>query len=402
MSRILLAWELGLNLGHLTRLLPLALRLREKGHTVAVAARNLGTASEVLGPAAISFVQAPYLAESDPLPHRAAGYSDILRAYGWGGPSTLRVLTQGWFNLFHSFRPEIVVADFSPTAVLAARMRDIPFLLVGNGFEIPPATIPLPPFPGFALAISRHAAESEQLVVRNANVVARALGGRPLEALAEIVYPERALLATYPELDHYGERLDTRYIGPLLGELQLPTVAWPGGAPRGIFVCVRPNTVSAGAILGALSQIEAPVVCVAVGFTAGSLRRFGACNIRFESQPVALAQIAPTADLCVSYGAEGTMMTFLRAGTPIVLSPGHVEAKLSARRLKALGVGTVLPPRLTVEAAATSVTAAIRSPVLHQAAADFAARCATRQLESAVTTTAQVIDRMVRQLPPAE
>jgi UDP:flavonoid glycosyltransferase YjiC (YdhE family) len=121
-SRFLLTWELGLNLGHLARLQPVAVELKKRGHAVLVAARDLGAAAYVLSAAGISFIQAPYLAHGHPLPHRAAGYSDILRAQGWGDLTTLRGLVEGWINLYRMFRPDVIVADYSPTAVLAAYM----------------------------------------------------------------------------------------------------------------------------------------------------------------------------------------------------------------------------------------------------------------------------------------
>ena len=73
MSRILLTWELGLNLGHLTRLLPVAQRLEADGHIVLVATRDVQAAARVLGPAGIPFVQAPYLPNGIALAHRPAG-----------------------------------------------------------------------------------------------------------------------------------------------------------------------------------------------------------------------------------------------------------------------------------------------------------------------------------------
>jgi len=87
MSRILLTWELGLNLGHLARLLPVAQQLRSDGHVVLVAARDLQAAATVLGPAGIPFVQAPHLPKGIALAHRATGYADILLSQGWSDPS---------------------------------------------------------------------------------------------------------------------------------------------------------------------------------------------------------------------------------------------------------------------------------------------------------------------------
>src|ERR1700704_2393369 len=123
--RILMAWELGLNLGHLTRLLPVAQRLKEEGHSVLVAARDIQAASKVLGPAGISFVQAPHLPAGTPLSYRPASYADILLSQGWSDPSTLWGLTQSWMNLVHLFRPDRLVLDYSPTASLAARILQI-------------------------------------------------------------------------------------------------------------------------------------------------------------------------------------------------------------------------------------------------------------------------------------
>ena len=41
---------------------------------------------------------------------------DILRAQVWGDRRILAGLTEGWINLYRIFRPDIVVADYSPTA----------------------------------------------------------------------------------------------------------------------------------------------------------------------------------------------------------------------------------------------------------------------------------------------
>ena len=48
------------------------------------------------------------------------------------------------------------------------------------------------------------------------------------------------------------------------------------------------------------------------------------------------------ADLCVTYGAEGTMLKLLLAGVPQVISPWHVETFMAARRVEALQAGRVL------------------------------------------------------------
>ena len=61
MSRYLFAWELGANLGHLTRLVPVARALAKRGHEVLFATRDLGEGAETLMLNRLSYVAAPTL-----------------------------------------------------------------------------------------------------------------------------------------------------------------------------------------------------------------------------------------------------------------------------------------------------------------------------------------------------
>src|SRR5256885_10808551 len=59
MSRILCVWELGTGYGHLGRLLPVALQLRERGHEVVFALRDLTHAEAFLGRRGFRLLQSP-------------------------------------------------------------------------------------------------------------------------------------------------------------------------------------------------------------------------------------------------------------------------------------------------------------------------------------------------------
>ena len=338
MSRVLLTWELGLNWGHLTRLLPVAQRLRAEGHTVLVASRDVQAAASVLGPNDISFVQAPHLPKGIPLDHRAAGYADILLSQGWSDVSALWGLTQGWINLIRMFRPDRMVLDYSPTMMLAARITRVPSVLVGNGFELPPATDPLPAFPGFSWATEERAAAAERLCVRSANDVLKAYRSPGISALRDLFIEHPRLFATFPELDHYGARADTHYIGPLLATLKLPTVVWPEGEGPRIFACLRPDTSHVWEILSALADSEGRIVCVASGFIPEQLRQYARPHLRFSLGPIDLQPLLD-ADLTLTYGAEGTIMRFLAAGVPQLISPWHVETYMAVKQIETANFG---------------------------------------------------------------
>ena len=89
MSRILLVWELGGNLGHITPLLALAKALRGRGHDVSFAL-DTRLASDVLTREAFAFVQAPMVRSTAPdLPREPASYPEILFHYGFADPAAL-------------------------------------------------------------------------------------------------------------------------------------------------------------------------------------------------------------------------------------------------------------------------------------------------------------------------
>ncbi len=149
-------------------------------------------------------------------------------------------------------------------------------------------------------------------MLENANRVAEQMRGARINNLRDIVTPTRALLTpTVPELDHYGRRDGARYIGPLVRPLGGRSLDWPeAGRPKKVFVFVRPDTAHVNEILGALKTLEAAVICIAPGFKDAQPARHRAPNILFSRQLADLSKLAPAADLCVSYGAEGTMLSF--------------------------------------------------------------------------------------------
>jgi UDP:flavonoid glycosyltransferase YjiC (YdhE family) len=126
LSRILLAWELGNNLGHLSRLLPLGRRLRGHGHSLLAVVRDLALAARVLGPAGIPFIQAPRMSMASKVSTQPASYADVLRHTGWADTHQLWGMTQAWINVLRMFSPDLVVLDHSPTALLAARCTTTP------------------------------------------------------------------------------------------------------------------------------------------------------------------------------------------------------------------------------------------------------------------------------------
>ena len=121
MGTVLIAWELGDGLGHLMQLAPIVRGLAARGHTVFAALRHLGRAEAMFG-RGVSLLAAPWAqtpVERQVLP--PVTVAQVLNNMGWHDADHLRSLCGAWRSLYALVRPDVVVFDHAPTAMLASR-----------------------------------------------------------------------------------------------------------------------------------------------------------------------------------------------------------------------------------------------------------------------------------------
>ena len=374
MSRMLLAWELGSNLGHLSRLLPLASRLKERGHEVLVSARDLGLATEVLAPVGIRFIQSPADGRARPATRQPQSYADVLLMQGWESMPRLWGLVQAWGNLFRLFRPVVVVLDYAPTALLAARILRLPCALLGTGFELPPLQAPLGPFPGFrASAENARAADAQAL--ESANRVLEAYQAAPLAALCDLFRTEYRWLTTFAELDQYGPRSGETYVGPIGRVDRGEPVTWPAGFRHRVLAYLRPGMADPLRILRALAgQSDAAVICAAPGVSPEISEGLGRPGFQFVPRPVSFLALLPQASVLVSYAPAGSVAQSLLEGVPQLMMPAHVEAQMTAVRVASLGAGLTLRGEATEREIATALRRVLDERRFKVRALEFASR----------------------------
>jgi len=340
MSRVLLAWELGSNLGHLSRLLPLASRLKERGHEVLASVRDLGLATEVLAPVGVRFVQSPADGRARAAPGQPRSYADVLLMQGWASMPRLWGLVQAWGNLFRLFRPAVVVLDYAPTALLAARILRQPCALLGTGFELPPLQAPLGPFPGFEGVTAENARAADAQALESANRVLEAYQAAPLAALCDLFRTEYRWLTTFAELDQYGPRSKETYVGPIGSVDGGEPVTWPPGFRHRVLAYLRPGMEDPLRILRALAgERDAAVICV-----------------------------------FVSYAPAGSVAQSLLEGVPQLMVPAHVEAQMTAVRVASLGAGLTLRGEVTEREIATALRHVLDERRFKVRALEFASR----------------------------
>jgi len=323
-SRILFAWELGGNLGHVMRMRTVACALRERGHDV-------------------SLHKEPSLRSSAPdLPREPASYPEILLHYGFADPAALTDAVRCWRSLYAQAAPDLIAFDHAPTALLAARGLGIPRVLLGTGFASPPRITPMPTIRPWQNIPAERLVASEQRALDTANAALRALGAPPLDVFHDLLDVEENILATLPELDHYGARPHTEYWGPIFDDSNGIEPPWPDGEGKKLFVYIRPASTAFRPLIALLRRARLRTVWFAPGIRPDAISQLESPSLRIVREPVNVRQAAASASAAVLHGGHSTTAAMLLAGVPVLLLPEHVEQFLLGRNVAALGVGATL------------------------------------------------------------
>src|SRR5690348_11039341 len=99
---------------------PLANALARVGHRVFAAVRDVGRAPLALD-RGVRLLPASFAVSRGGTRRAAHTFAHVLAEVGWDDPRQLAARTQAWRNIYALTRPDLIVFDHSPTALLAAR-----------------------------------------------------------------------------------------------------------------------------------------------------------------------------------------------------------------------------------------------------------------------------------------
>ena len=394
MSRILFAWELGANLGHLTRDLPVAERLRALGQDILFVVKDVAMAEQLLSTRGFSFVQAPVA----PLPQKRnapANYSEMLMAAGYGESSSLSGRVQAWTSLFKLHRSDVVVINHAPTALLAARATGLPAVVTCIGFEVPPQVAPLPSIRPWENIPLGRLQSADAFVLEQLNGVMSHYGHSAFEGVADLFEGVPTLFTTFSELDHYGARANGEYLGMFSSLGDGENRAWPEADGPRVFAYLRPTVPGFEDMLVALRDVGVSALCVVPGIADDLAERYRSPRVDIVTQPLALPSILSGASLAVVYGT-GTMTDALLAGVPLLMVPQVVEQVLMAKRIEALGAGLLWHPPRTTASARDILWSMLANAGSRRAAQAFAAKYQKFSPSMAVEQVSQSILRAAR------
>ncbi len=343
MAHIHFAWELGGGLGHAGRLKPLAQEAMRRGHRVSLSLRDLVHTESLLRDLEAPRLQAPvWLHKVHGVPDPQVSLAEILLTCGYLDADALQGLFVGWRALLQQLRPDLLVADYAPTAMLAARSLGLLCTSVGIGFFIPPDASPLPSLRDWEPVQARRLANSDAQVLRAANTVLTRVGASPLARAAQLLHGDVPLVLTWPELDHYARTqlpACQRWWGPSMLPHAGLAPTWPQGDGPQVFAYLKADHPDHVLALRALVKLGCRTVCYMADVAAGRPPPVTSPLIHYTRGPVDLGLTLPDSALCICHAGEATLAQALLRGVPLLLMPTQAEQFLIARRVSQSGAG---------------------------------------------------------------
>ena len=210
MNRVVFVSELGEGLGHVSRLLPIAKRMKSDGFECIFVVSHYEAAFREVQNAGFLVVPGPPVRMA-PLKRGqlAKSLGDIIGRAGFGEFHKLSFNLKAWDSIFHVLAPNLIIMDYAPTARLAAGKK-FNTAVVGSPFTIPPINQEtLPRFrPGALLYL-------EKSLMENIDRAQKENQGWIPRKLADLFYADKTFTTFFPQIDRYFTLREEQSIGPL-------------------------------------------------------------------------------------------------------------------------------------------------------------------------------------------
>jgi hypothetical protein len=337
MATFLFVWELGHGLGHMTMLQPIVESLIHKGHCVTVALRDLSKA-ELFFPEC-QLLQSPIkLRGSAGQIALPATYVDVLYNTGFRDRDELNSLVRAWQSLIAHVRPDCIVFDHSPTALLASLKFNTKRVLFGVGFCCPPPSPALLPLRRMTLAEIGQAAEIENRVLTNVNSLISSWKAEPLEHVMQLyARPDETILSTFSELDHFGPRPEAKYWGIAVKQEGMD-VQWPANGGKKVLAYLKPFP-GLPTLLKCLVREGYSTIVLGGPFDPELKRTLAGPTMHFEDRLISLRTIGAECDFAILNGTHVMTTTMLLKGKPLIQFPLYLEGQMTAERVEKFGAG---------------------------------------------------------------
>lgn len=349
MATIVGICELGGYLGHISKITSLLHGLRELGHQiVAVLPNNSLVDFMELQHPPIPYVLGPKLtmpafkASRDP-----ANLSEVLLCAGMGTHAVLDPCANLWRQLLLLLKADLILADYAPTPLLAARTLGLKSVVLGTGFSVPPVLSPIPAFNRRLNIQDSVLAASDLQLVSVLNEYLQRFDAPMLTGVSDLYWQSEFVGIThYQAFDHfaYARPEHTAYYALATQISGGIGVSWPEGTGLKVFAYLKTEYPGLEFLLRWLQSAEVKAVIYISGDQADKWLHLQTQHLRIYLQPVDLTELLPAADWLIYHAGSGMASQALRNGKASILIPIHYEQLFTAEAMVSRQLGYLLNP----------------------------------------------------------
>lgn len=398
MANILFTWELGAGSGHVAPYTNLVNLLEKQGHKVYYILKYLNQSELFFKGTQVTYFQAP--GEYRPVIQKVRNSNSaakILYNAGFGDVDFLTALIRSWQNLYELINPDLIIFDYSPTAMLAARNGKAKRLAIGTGFHLPPEMKPIPSI-WSELGMNKGKDDTnevkkfEERMVKNINAAAAENDIAPISHFHELYDADMKIFRTYKEMDHYQGREKTDYAG-VLKSAPGAEPEWPKQSGPKIFAYLKPFK-TLPKLLEKINSKKLSTLIYGDGISAKMKKEFTSNNLRFSEQRLDMDTIGKMADIAICNAGHSASCELLLSGVPLLLLPLNLEQHMVARNVQNLGAG-LNAPKLVPEGMTMKLKALLKETKYREAAQAFAKKYANDKSTASVEQIAATINSML-------
>lgn len=337
MVRIFLATEADEGLGHVAPWSGFVAQALERGYEVHMAAPDVGLLYASIGKQHdIPLWSSPSVVRSTQRQQNSAkavrSWPELLVSLGYAQAHALLGAVSAWRSILMRVQPQVVVADYAPALLLAAKTLSIPSLEVGGGFCVPPMQPEFCNFPGISSNNRQAIQDADTQLTAAINACLAQFNMRGIASARDMQsWPVSRVVLSPAELDPYGPRHDVVYAGLLTPDVRNPAVTLPNQPWPPIVGYLKANTPGLEILLDEIEQSGHDALIYVAGLHDTSLPRYR--HVQLTEQPFALADALLQADFYVSNGGLHGLGQALESGCWPVVVPQQAEQIATARNL---------------------------------------------------------------------
>lgn|GEM_PF-449287 len=358
MATILYAWEYGADLGHISVFLPIAKKMRTQGHRVRIsipfAANSAFLIKKMLTENEFEFLDAPgsYVKT---VSGEIGSHAELMRQLScFRNQDDFQFFFKSWLTLLEEEAPDLVICDFAPVALLAARQLGISNLLLDLGFFVPDLEQSLPSFFDYVVfsnqtiddsALEKAKYKAENCLLEMVNTTFSEFNFPLLQKFADFYTSDKTLWLNYEELSPFKHTANTQFSGVVVSENGGLAPQWKLNrfeSPK-IFAYLKQDNPVNKMIMEALRADKNLDVIIYIPDCNEAIKKV--CNsdhLTVESLPLNMPLVLKDADLVISNAGAGLVAQTLLAGKPLLLAPTYFEQILNADRAVKLGAAISL------------------------------------------------------------